>query len=303
MRTRATVALLAVCLGLSNVMAQTGGGLRYTISVHEFRNEAGWRGRWDLGQGFATIMTDLLNDSGQFIVLGDSEMRGAAMAEQDLAASGRTAQGRRTPQTGRMTPAQLLVRGSITHVQETAGGRGGVNIRGIRVGGSGGRAEINMTIYLVDTTTGQVMASQSVTGTSGRRGVALGYYGNRLGGLTGNMEGFTNDNVGQATANAVEEAIEFLTAQLGRIKWEGSVVSVSGDRIIINRGTREGVSQGMRFDVGEVEELVDPDTGELLDSELKTIAELEATEVRERVTICRIVSGEGVTQGMTVFAK
>ncbi len=291
---------LVAAMPVQNILAS---GLKYTISVHEFRNEAGWRGRWDLGQGFATIMTDLLNESDNFIVLGDREMRGAAMAEQDFGASGRTAQGRRTPQTGRMTPAQLLVRGSITHVQETAGGRGGINIRGIRVGGSGGRAEINMTVYLVDTTTGQVVASRSVTGTSGRRGMALGYYGNRLGGLTGNMEGFTNDNVGQATANAVEEAITFLTAQLPNLQWEGTVMSVSGDRIIINRGTREGVSDGMRFSVGEIEELIDPDTGELLHSEMTTIAELEATDVRERVTFTRIVSGEGVQQGMTVFAK
>ena len=296
------VAALAFVNVLPTLMAAPEG-LKYTISVHEFRNEAGYRGKWDLGRGFATIMTDLLNASDQFIVLGDSEMRGAAMSEQNFAASGRTAQGRRTPQTGRMTPAQLLVRGAITHVQETAGGRGGINIRGIRVGGSGGSAEVNMTIYLVDTTTGQVKASKSVTGKSGRRGLGVGYYGNQLGGLTGNLEGFTNDNVGKATEAAVEEAIVFLASQLGSIQWEGTVMTVSGERIIINRGTREGVSQGMRFAVGEIEELIDPDTGELLHSEMTTIAELEATDVRERVTFCKVVSGDGVEQGMTVFAK
>ena len=296
------VVALAFVNGLPTLMAAPEG-LKYTISVHEFRNEAGYRGKWDLGRGFATIMTDLLNASDQFIVLGDSEMRGAAMSEQNFAASGRTAQGRRTPQTGRMTPAQLLVRGAITHVQETAGGRGGINIRGIRVGGSGGSAEVNMTIYLVDTTTGQVKASKSVTGKSGRRGLGVGYYGNRLGGLTGNLEGFTNDNVGKATEAAVEEAITFLASQLDSIQWEGTVMTVSSERIIINRGTREGVSQGMRFAVGEIEELIDPDTGELLHSEMMTIAELEATDVRERVTFCKLVSGDGLEPGMTVFAK
>jgi curli biogenesis system outer membrane secretion channel CsgG len=295
-----TVAIIA---SITSKLHADSGALKYTISVHEFRNEAGWSGRWDLGQGFATIMTDLLNHSGKFIVLGDREMRGAAMAEQDFAASGRTAQGRRTPQTGRMTPAQLLVRGSITHVQETAGGSGGVSIRGIRVGGGGGRAEINMTVYLVDTTTGQVVASKSVTGSSGRRGLGLGYYGSELGGLTGNLEGFTSDNVGKASEAAVEEAIKFLSEQLGKIQWYGTVMAVTGDRVIINRGTREGVSKGMRFSVGEIEELIDPDTGELLHSEMKAIAELEAADVRERITYCTIVSGEGIAKDMTVFAK
>ena len=74
--------------------ASDTGNLRYSISVEEFPNESSWRGRWNLGQGFTTIMTDLLQESGRFIVLGDSAMRGAAMAEQDFAASGRAAGGK-----------------------------------------------------------------------------------------------------------------------------------------------------------------------------------------------------------------
>ncbi len=295
--------LVLVALAI-NAQSAAGNGLRYTISVHEFRNEAGYRGKWDLGRGFATIMTDLLNNSDQFIVLGDREMREAALDEQDFGRSGRTAQGRRTPETERMTPAQLLVRGSITHVQETGGGRGGINIGGFRIGGSGDRAEVNMTIYLVDTTTGQVMASQSVTGNSGSRGIGLGYYGDRLGGLTGDMEGFTRDNLGKACADAVDEAIAFLIEQLDNIQWEGTVMRVRDDgSVILNRGTREGVREGMQFNVGEIEELIDPDTGELLDMEIKTVAEVEATEVRERITIARIVSGDNIEEGMSIFAK
>ena len=37
------------------------------------------------------VLTDLLNQTGKFIVLGETDMRQEAMAEQDLAASGRTA--------------------------------------------------------------------------------------------------------------------------------------------------------------------------------------------------------------------
>lgn len=303
---RHTILRMALLSGLMVTTAAVANtsDLRYTISVHEFSNEAGYRGQWNIGRGFETIMTDLLNDSGKFIVLGDSEMREAALDEQDFGESGRTAQGRRTPETGRMTPAQLLVRGSITDVQETAGGSGGINIGGFRIGGSRERAEVNMTVYLVDTTTGQVMASQSVTGDSGSRGIGLGYYGDRLGGLTGDLEGFTSDNLGKACAAAVDEAIEFMVAELDSIQWEGSVVRVSGeDRVIINRGTREGVSEGMQFSVGEIEEIIDPDTGELLDMEMLEKGVLEATEVRERITICRIVSGEDIEEGMSVFAQ
>lgn len=300
--TRIICLTLALAASTATLQAETGN-LRYTISVAKFKNEAGWRGKWDLGDGFSTIMTDVLNETDRFLVLGDAEMRGAALAEQDLGASGRTAGGRKTPQTGRLTPAQLLVRGSITHVQETSGGKGGLNFRGISVGGSKASAEVNITIYLIDTTTGQVKASEKVTGKSGKRGIGLGYYGSKLGGLTGNLSGFTKDNVGQAVENAVSDAVTFLIEQLESIPWEGSVVMVRDDQIIINRGTREGVQTGMQFTVGETELLIDPDTGETLDSFVNTVAEIEAERVREKVAYCRILSGEGIQKGMGVTPK
>lgn len=297
-----TTVFMITGFGMLDTQAQDGQ-LRYSISVSEFRNEASWRGKWNVGDGFATILTDVLNQTGRFIVLGDSDMRQAAMAEQDLAASGRTAGGRMAPQTGRMTPAQLLVRGSITHVQETGGGRGGINFRGINIGGSRASAEVNVTMYLVDSQTGQVVASQNVTGTSGRRGIGVGYSGSELGGLTGNLSGFTDDNVGKACEDAVAEGVKFMIEQLADIRWQGSVMMVRDNRIIINRGTREGVNKGMRFEVGGIEELIDPDTGEVLDSHMTIIGELEADDVRERITYCKILSGSGIEQGMAVFAK
>ena len=33
------------------------GNLRYSITVTKFPNEAGWSGRWDVGDGFTTILT------------------------------------------------------------------------------------------------------------------------------------------------------------------------------------------------------------------------------------------------------
>jgi curli biogenesis system outer membrane secretion channel CsgG len=248
-------------------------------------------------------MTDVLNQTGKFIVLGDSEMRVAAMEEQDFAASGRAAGGKKAPKVGRMTPAQLLVRGSITHVQETGGGAGGLNFKGISLGGSKASAEVNITIYIVDSETGQVVSSKKVVGKSGKRGVGVGYYGSDLGGLTGNLDGFTSDNVGKACEAAVSEAVTFLIEQLEKIPWEASVVLAKSDRVTINRGTREGVTVGMKFKVGSVEEVVDPDTGEVLDSDMTVIAELEADEVKEKITNCKILSGSVIEKGMTTFAK
>ena len=293
--------LLAFCaagvLGLA--AAQAEGNLRYSITVSKFPNEAGWSGQWDVGDGFTTIMTDALQQNGKFIVLGDSEMRQEAMAEQDLAASGRMAGGNKAPQVGRMTPAQLLVRGSITHVQDdTTGGSGGLNFKGISIGGSKGKAEVNITVYLVDSETGQVKASQKVVGVAGRRGLGVGYSGSALGGLGGNLEGFKKDNVGKACEDAVVQCVEFLEKQLESIPWQGSVMLVTDSKIVINRGTREGVAVGQKFDVGTSEDLVDPDTGEVLDSEMKTVGAIEVTEAKEKIAYCTALAG--VEKGMSI---
>ena len=298
--TAKTVAAFCAVGLLGLAAAHAEGNLRYSITVSKFENEAGWSGRWDVGDGFATIMTDALQQNGKFIVLGDSEMRQEAMKEQDLATSGRMAGGNKAPQVGRMTPAQLLVRGSITHVQdETTGGSGGLSFRGISVGGSKGKAEVNITIYLVDSETGQVKASQKVVGQAGRRGLSVGYSGSALGGLGGDMAGFRNDNVGKACEDAVVQAVEFLEKQLESIPWEASIMLAGADKLVINRGTREGVSVGQKFQVGSAEELVDPDTGEVLDVEMKTLGTTEVTEAKEKISYCTPV--EGAEKGMSVL--
>jgi len=299
--TAATAAILLMGSVAADA-ATAEGNLRYSITVKKFDNEAGWHGKWSVGDGFATILTDALNTSGKFIVLGDTDMREAAMDEQDLAASGRTARGKKTPKTGQLTPAQLLVRGSVTHVQEgTKGGSGGLSFKGIRIGGSGAKAEVNITIYLVDSETGQVKASTKVVGTSGKRGLSLGYSGSKLGGLTGDMAGFKKDNVGKACQHAVAQAVEFLAEQIEDIPWEGSVVLASGEKIAINRGSREGVAGGAQFKVGKAEELVDEDTGEVLDVDVTVVATIEAVTVKEKLTYCKLVSGNGVAKGMSIF--
>jgi curli biogenesis system outer membrane secretion channel CsgG len=300
------VLLLQVTLAEADntIPAPPEGNLRYSVTVTKFKNEAGWHGRWKIGDGMTTIMTDVLHDSGWFIVLGDDEMRKAAMKEQDFAASGRTAGGKKSAKIGRMTPAQLLVRGSVTHVQDnTKSSGGGLSFKGISLGGSAGSAEINFTIYLVDAETGQVVASKDIIGKSGRKGFKVGYHGSALGGLTGKLGGKMEDNVGEAAQDAIGQAVQYLIGQLESIPWEGTVMLVKGDKIIVNRGSRDGVSVGRAFKVGEIEELVDPDTGEVLDVEMTQVGTIEVTKVKEKIAYCKAKTGSGFSKGMSIFTS
>ena len=299
------VSILAVLLAIAIPVAaqETAGGLRYSITVTKFENRAGWHGQWDIGDAWGTVMTDMLNQTGRFIVLGETEMRGAALDEQDFASSGRTAGGNKAPVTGQMTPAQLLVKGAITHVQDdTAGGGGGVRVKGFKLGGGGGKGEVNATVYIVDSTTGQVVASTNVVGVSKKKAMNVGYGTGNWGAAFG---GHKNDNVGKAVQAACAEAVEFLLGQLSNVSWTGSVVMTKGEKVYVNRGSREGVAVGQLFTVGEVEVLRDPDTGEVLDEDMTEIAALEVSQVKEKLSICTVTSGDAgaIAKGMAIHLR
>jgi curli biogenesis system outer membrane secretion channel CsgG len=295
------VLAMLVAVSIPVVAADETGGLRYTITVTKFENRSNWAGQWSLGDAWDTIMTDMLNQTGKLIVLGETDMRNAAMDEQDLGASGRTVQGAKTPAMGQMTPAQLLVKGAITHAQlHTGGGGGGIRVKRLRLGGKKDNAELNATIYLVDSSTGMVVASKSVVAESKSKGASVGY---STGNWGSNVSGYKSDNMGKALEDAVAQAVEWIVTQLPNMPWRGSVVLVKGDQVYVNRGEREGVSVGQLLAVGVSEVIRDPDTGEILDESLEELARLQVSKVKEKLSICNVISGSAaeITKGLTIM--
>ena len=77
-----------------------------------------------------------------------------------------------------------------------------------------------------------------------------------------------------------------------------SRLAAKPEKLIINRGTRDGVSVGMKFDIGKVEEVVDDDTGEVIDSSMTKLGTVTVTEVKEKVAYTTPL--EGAEKGMGV---
>jgi len=278
--------------------AAAKGGLRYTIAVTSFENRSKLPGMFLLSDTWAALLTEALARSGHFIVIAESDMRAAAMTEQDLATVGRTAAGDMAPATGSMTPAQLLIKGEITHFEDgTKGGDGGIAFKGIKLGLKGSTAEINAVVYVVDSRTGQVVASKKVIGKAKSSGMTVGFTDKDW---SSDMGSFKNTNVGKAVEAAIDQAVEFCAAQLESLPWTGNVVFLNGNQVYINRGAREGVAAGQTFKVGTAEALRDPGTGELLDTIFTEKAQIKVDSVKEKISICSIISGEGIENGMSV---
>ena len=296
---KAPVTCACIVLALAALAAQADrGGLRYTIAVSKFENKSSaGEGQYALAQTFSAVLTDSLQKTGRFIVLGEKDMRIEAIGEQDFGASGRVAGGNKKPAIGQMTPAQLLVKGEITHFQQsTSGGKQGINIKGFKIGTESDTAQINAVIYVIDSSTGQVTASRKVKGEASKFGVGMEMATNQ-----GSMDlgRYANTNVGTAIEKAIDEAVGFIVQQLEKIPWEGTVIMVKDNKVYFNRGSREGVSQGQSFVVGKSEVLRDPNTGEVLDVNMDKAGKLVVEQVREKLSIARIVEGSA-EKGMTV---
>ena len=285
---------LFLCAAAS-IDASPRGSLRYTIVVDKFENATD--NPRALGNEWSTLLTSKLHESGHFIVVAQSDMQLKALNEQIRGGSGTTAQGRKTAVRGQMTPAQLLVKGVITHLKEGASDQGGGwGFGDIRINAGRAKTEVRATLQMIDASTGALVAAKDFVGSTQKGGFSLGH---RSG---GDVKMAKDDNVHAAFEQAISHAIKWMVEQLPSVQWRGTVVKVDKDRIIVNRGSREGVSVGDEFIVGESEILRDPDTGEVIDEVVHERARIKVVQVSERTSVCSVLSGSSgqIVERMTI---
>jgi curli biogenesis system outer membrane secretion channel CsgG len=292
------MSLIALILLASPSFASSKSSLRYSVFVEKFENKSESPDR--LGDEWATQLTSALHESGHFIVVAQDDMQKSALKEQGRGAAGVTAQGRKTAARSRMTPAQLLVKGVITHFkQNSANQGGGFGVGNIKLKMGRKKTELRATIQMIDATTGALVASKNITGVAQDRDFGVGYSGQKGGGEAGGGE---DDNVHAAMEKALQDVIPWMVDQLPSVPWRGSVVLVKGEQVIINRGTREGVAAGNEFIAGESELLSDPDTGETLDEIVHERARIQVITANERTSVCKVVGGDlgQIVEGMGI---
>lgn len=181
------------------------------VGVAEFTNEtsAGW---WSggVGRDLAGMLSNELSNSGKFRVVERSKLD-SVLSEQDLAESGRINKATRA-KVGKLTGAKYLIFGNVSAFEENVKGTGGgVNFRGISVGGKKQDAYLAIDLRVVDTTTGDVEFSRTVEARSSGGGVNLGLY---RGGFGGNLSKHQNTPVGKAIRGVLIEAVDYLTCAM-----------------------------------------------------------------------------------------
>jgi curli biogenesis system outer membrane secretion channel CsgG len=205
---RPTVALLDLDYG----SVQDGGG-----------------GNWDIGKGVADLIVDELVNDGSYRVI-ERKRLDAILAEQEFSNSDRAdPDAKAVSQIGKALGVKYLIVGSITKfgtekkdVGIGGGGWGGGGFGIGKVGTTEGKATVALALRIIDTSTGEIMASAKGQGISKRSGLLLGggggnWHGAGVGEINMGSSEYRETILGEATEIAVKDVSGKLIAAKGRL--------------------------------------------------------------------------------------
>jgi hypothetical protein len=153
-------------------------------------------------------------------------------------------------------------------------------------------------LRIIDSSTRQVLASERVEGKAKSGGTTFGI---RKGGLGYKSSGFKKTSLGKAVQIVIDRAVVRISQKLDPIPFEGKIIKVKGNTVFTNIGKRNGLTQGESFTIfSPGEEMIDPDTGENLGSDINKVGKITITSVKEKFSKASIESGDSFEKGFIV---
>ena len=270
-------------------------GPKKRIAVTKFENKVrGVYGNWKLGEGFSEMLTTELMKTGQFVVVERQALQDV-VGEQELGQSGLVKK-ETAAKVGQILGAQIIVRGVVSEFTlNESGGGAGIGIAGFRLGGRSSNAHVAVDIRLVDTATGQVLQSHNAVGKAESSGVSVGV---SRGDVDFGADTFKNTPLGQATRQAIRDAVQFIILNMEKMPFTAKVIKIEGNKVYINAGSQMNIRNGFKFYAYSVgEDIVDPDTGLKLGADEKLVGTVEVRDVQEKYSIGFLSSGGGLKRG------
>lgn len=189
-----------------------------------------WGGNWDIGKGIADLIVDGLVEDGSYRVI-ERKRLDAILAEQNFSNSDRAdPSAASVAKIGKALGVRYLLVGSITKFgteksDKGIGGGGFGRLGGAigKVGTQKGKANVAVTVRMVDTSTGEIMASAKGDGISSRSGLLIGGGGAGTGGFGGGevsmgSSEYRDTILGEATEAAVKQVVTKLVAAKSRLE-------------------------------------------------------------------------------------
>jgi len=251
----------------------------------------------DIGKGISDMLIDRLVNDGTYRLVERNEID-KIINEQNFSNSNRADPGT-AAKIGKILGVEEVIVGDITQFgrydqSKNVGGMLGKWGSGYGLGGVGthkAKAVVAVTARLVNTSTGEILASATGKGESERSGTNLLGGGAGAGGYGAGSAGMNSSNfaqtiIGEATTQAVTQLAQGLIADSGKVPVAAPVpisalvADASTSDVIINVGSSAGLKVGDKLLVKRVVRVVkDPATGKPLRSIENTIGQLTITSV------------------------
>ncbi len=278
---------------VSAPVAAPGQAGQVCLAIAPFQNTSDW-GDNAIGLAAAAELADLLFETGEFTIVGPTEM---APVMEDLEVEAITPFDVRVAEAAGERvgcPYVLASRVSKFTVDKYSGG---VSL----IRGSMSRASATIDAYLIDTDAGEIVLNVEGSGSKTAAGGSV----NRV---RAQIEG----DVGAARETlrpAIRELLEQILPRARRLpppvfRLGGNVVGTGSPEgtVYIDRGDNFDVQPGQRFAVYRVLQEIRGTDGELLDQIIDQVGIVEVERVLTRSSVCRLVEGEAV-EGDTVRAE
>lgn len=295
---------ITIATGVAAQPAMAYDGLKKTVSVDQFQATEAVGGSVT-AEGMTALLTAALVRDGRFVVV---ERTGLAniLAEQALGQGAGTV-AETAPKTGQLIGAGIVVRSAVTKYEPAASG-GGVAIGGLplgtflapfatRAGLMHKTAVMDISLRLIDTSTGQVISTSTAQGSASSTAANLTIVDSSSGASVGG-DTFRATPIGQAGEQAIVKAVEQIAAGMKGVDWSALVVDASEGRVYVNAGAERNVQSGMVLNVyrkGKV--FTDPSTGLVLDIAMEKIGVIRIDGVREKLSTAAVVSGHTPVRG------
>ncbi len=248
----------------------------------------------EISSALVDLFTTAMVSKGSFRVF-ERERLEAVMKEQNLGLSGNI-----TPETavqvGKLLGVQYLLTGRVTQFAYKGKSYDAFFKVGFKYKSQ--KLEGRLDIRLIRTDTGEIVYVDKGEGEKKFKNLRIA----SIGGGTDFDQTMVNDIfepiVDQMATKMATKVADLKITPVAMTKEEGSIIKVSGSKVFINLGERNGVNVGDSYDVyrqGDV--LIDPETGEELGATEKKIGTIEVASVEEKFSIANVVSGSGFQSG------
>ncbi len=291
--------VVTLLLSLVGLLSTANADLKKRIAVSRFADRSG-TGYNHVGDGVADMLTTALVKSGKFIVIERAEFD-KVLDEQKLGQAG-VVTPESAPKVGKALGVELLVIGSVSEFgtkENTVSG--GISMFGGGITKKTARAAVD--IRLVNTTTGEVVAAETESGSESTTGLSVRYEDMDF----SNANNWNTTDIGKACREAVDNCVELITKNFTKIPWSGRVLKVNADGTLLMKPGSEGnVSVGDEFEIFRMgEEVKDPDTGASLGAEETKVGEIKVTDdaLQGKASKAKVLSGADIKAGDIVRQK